>query len=104
MAIKHGYPIVPCAAVGTQDMFDVIGDIPVDFVRKGLSIPIPGPVSPSRLQKVYFWFGEPIPTAHYKGDFKNDAFAKEVRDKAKAAVELGIRQMKKKQELISSIL
>jgi 1-acyl-sn-glycerol-3-phosphate acyltransferase len=98
-AIEHGYPIMPCAAVGIEEMFDVIGDLPVSgLLGKGVTIPISLPVSPYRLQKVYFWFGEPIPTAHYKGDWKNEDFAREVRDKTKAAIEIGIEQLKQKQQ------
>jgi 1-acyl-sn-glycerol-3-phosphate acyltransferase len=37
-AIKHGYPILPCACVGTEDMFDPIYDIPTGY--KGMVIPI----------------------------------------------------------------
>ena len=95
MAIKHGYPIVPCAAVGTEDMLDIVADIPVKFIRKDLTCPV---VVPNGMQRVYFFFGEPIPTAHYNGDYQNDAFAKEVRDKAKAAVLGGIKQMKERQQ------
>lgn len=96
MAIKHGYPIVPCCSVGTEDMMDTIIDIPVGFLRKDLQIPIISPIL--RLQKVYFWFGEPIPTDQYKGDYMNDEFAREVRDKVKTAIESGIQELKKKQE------
>jgi len=98
MAIKHRYPIVPCCSVGTEDMMDTIIDIPVDFARKNLKIPIIAPILPHRIQKVYFWIGEPIRTDQYEGDYMNDEFAREVRDKVKAAVKSGIREMKEKQE------
>ena len=55
MAIKHRYPIIPCAAVGTEDMMETILDIPVEFARKGQYIPIALPNG--KVQKVYFWFG-----------------------------------------------
>ena len=97
MAIKHGYPIVPCCSVGTEDMFDRLFDLPLDFVRKGLQLPVIAPVLPHRLQKVYFWFGEPIATAQYKGDWENDELCRKVRDQVKAAVEAGIQEMKVKQ-------
>jgi 1-acyl-sn-glycerol-3-phosphate acyltransferase len=97
MAIKHGYPILPTCAVGTEDMLDIVADLPVGFVRKGLSVPIIGPIWPSRLQRVYIWFGEPIPTAQYNGDFENDEFAREVRDKARAAVLGGIHMLQGRQ-------
>jgi len=93
-AIKHGYPILPCACVGTEDMFDSIGDIPTGC--KGMVIPI-SIVTPYRVQKVYFWFGHPISTDQYNGQFTNDDFAREVRDKTKAAIEAGIRELQEKQ-------
>jgi 1-acyl-sn-glycerol-3-phosphate acyltransferase len=98
MAIKHGYPIVPCASVGVEDMIDILGDINLESFRKGQFLPIPGPLNPTRLQKLYFWVGEPIPTAQYKGDWKNDTFAREVRDQTKAAVEKAIQSLQEKQQ------
>ena len=98
MAIKHGYPLVPCAAVGTEDMLSIVADLPVGFVRKELSLPLAAPPSPARIQKIYFWFGEPIPTAQFGGDWQNDAFAIEVRDRTRAAVESGIAILLEKQE------
>ena len=97
MAIKHGYPIIPCAAVGTEDMLDIMCDIPIDFVRKDLSLPVIS-LNPKNLQKIYFWFGTPITTSQYNGDYTNDTYAKQVRDQVKAAVEFGIEQMKLKQQ------
>jgi 1-acyl-sn-glycerol-3-phosphate acyltransferase len=97
MAIKHGYPIVPCCAVGTEDMLRIVADIPLHFVRKGASLPI-CTTSPSKLQKIYFWFGEPIHTSKYNGEHQNDAYARELRDEVKAAIEAGIREMQAKQE------
>lgn len=94
-AIKHGYPILPCACVGTEDMFDNIGDIPTGY--RGMVIPI-SIANPRRVQKVYFWFGNPIPTTQYNREFTNDDFAREVRDKAKAAIEAGIQELRGKQE------
>jgi len=95
MAIKHGYPIMPCACVGTEDMLDIVMDLPVSFLAGAPpSIPV---VAPNSLQKMYFWFGEPIPTAQYSGDSENTGFAKEVRDKTKTAVEAGIKQMQQRQ-------
>jgi 1-acyl-sn-glycerol-3-phosphate acyltransferase len=97
MAIKHGYPIVPCASIGLEDMIDVAFDIPLDFLRKDLKMPVPAPFLPHRLERIYFWFGEPISTSQYNKDFKNDDFARELRDKVKAAVETGIRELQEKQ-------
>ena len=94
LAIKHGYPIIPTACVGTEDMFDTIGNIPTGF--KGMVVPI-SVTMPCRIQKIYMWFGNPIPTTQYNGDYTNDDYAKEVRDLTKAAVEQGIRELQAKQ-------
>lgn len=94
-AIKHGYPIIPCACVGTEDMFiNTPLNIPTPY--KGLVIPI-SVTTPCRVQKVYIWFGEPISTKQYNGEFTNDGFAREVRDKTKAAIEAGIQELQEKQ-------
>lgn len=96
MAIKHKYPIIPCAAVGTEDMLETIMDIPIEFARKGQYIPIAFPNG--KVQKVYFWFGEPITTSEYNGDYQKTEYAREVRDKVKAAVEAGMKQLQERQE------
>lgn len=93
-AIKHGYPIVPCACVGTEDMFDSIADIPTGY--RGMVIPI-SITTPCRVQKIYFWFGQPIPTTQYNGEYTNDDYAREVRDKTKQAIETGIKELQDRQ-------
>ena len=94
-AIKHQYPIIPCACVGTEDMFDTIGNIPTGY--KGLVIPI-SITTPCRVQKVYMWFGSPIATKQYNGEYTNDEYASEVRDLTKAAIEAGIHELQEKQK------
>lgn len=93
-AIRRGYTIVPCACVGTEDMFERVGDVPTG--HRGMVVPVSF-TTPCRIQKVYFWFGEPIPTEKYDGDHANDEYAREVRDRAKAAIEAGIRELREKQ-------
>jgi len=56
------------------------------------------PPSLKRLQRIYFNFGEAIPTSLYYGDHECIQFCEEVRDKAKKALEKGIEMLKKKQE------
>lgn len=97
MAIKHQYPILPCAAVGYEDMLKPVADTPVLPFCGNVSFPIVS-TTPGRLQKVYFWFGKPIPTEQYGGLHENTDYARELRDKVKAAVEVGIREMRAKQE------
>lgn len=97
MAIKHRYPIIPCAAVGTEDMLEMIMDILVDLVRKGQYILIAYPNG--KVQKVYFWFGNPISTEEYDDDYQNMEYAREVRDMIKAAVEAGIKELQERQQV-----
>merc|ERR1712150_286337 len=96
LAIKHGYQIIPCASVGVEDMLNVVADINVTNIRKDQFIPVVS-FAPQRLQKIYFWVGKPISTAEYNGDWKNDNFARQVRDAAKSSIESGIQSLLKRQ-------
>ena len=62
MAIKHGYAIVPCCCVGSEDFLEIAHDVDMGWVRRGLSIPLIKP-DIRKMQKLYYWFGEPIETA-----------------------------------------
>jgi len=104
MAIEHGYPIIPFASVGTEHSMDILMDAdnplmaPVRALFKavlgtsdtppivrGIGLtPIPRP------ERLYFWFGEPIPTDSY-GRLGDEANAREVRSRAANAVEGGIK-------------
>ena len=103
LAIEHGYPIVPCAAVGGDDMLDVIVDqttplygqfalayekvmgFPTPPVVRGVGLtPIPRP------ERLYFWFGEPIDTTRFAGH-DIDTAARTVRDEVKHSVMAGIQ-------------
>jgi len=103
LAIEQGYPIVPCAAVGADDMLDVIVDqttplygqlalayekvmgFPTPPVVRGVGLtPIPRP------ERLYFWFGEPIDTTGFAGH-NDDTAARAVRDEVKASVMAGIQ-------------
>jgi len=104
MAIEHGYPIVPFAAVGAEEAVDVIldADNPLMaptrmFVKSVLGSPDLPPLVRGigltpipRLERLYFWFGEPIETAEYAGGHTDDTIVRNVREQAKAAVEEGI--------------
>lgn len=94
IAMAHGYPIIPVAALGADDTFDIhidAYDVKSSWLgrnlmrskawrsltRNGDLIP-PfstgiGPTPIPRPERFYFSFGEPIPTAH----LKTDAFNKE---------------------------
>jgi 1-acyl-sn-glycerol-3-phosphate acyltransferase len=103
LAIEHGYPIVPVAAVGAEDMLNVVADVqtpvygqfarltkkvtgfPAPPIVRGLGLtPIPRP------ERLYFWFGEPIDTTRFAGQAE-DAAARSARDQTKQAVLAGIQ-------------
>jgi 1-acyl-sn-glycerol-3-phosphate acyltransferase len=104
LAIEYAYPIVPVAAVGAEDMLDVVADFntpvyrefarltkkvtgfPAPPVVRGVALtPIPRP------ERLYFWFGEPIDTARFDGRRDDDTAARTVRDEVKVAVLTGIQ-------------
>ena len=101
LAIEHGYPIVPFAAVGGEEMLDVVLDEhnPIygrfaDVARKTVGWPLPtlargiGLTPIPRPQRLYFWFGDPVQTKPYAG--RGAEGAREVRDLVKQEVETGI--------------
>lgn len=104
LAIEHRYPIVPFAAVGVDDMLDVIVDqdtpiygqlargyeklmgFPAPPVVRGVGLtPFP------RLDRLYFWFGEPIDSARFGSRFDDTAGARALRDEVKGAILTGIQ-------------
>ncbi len=103
LAIEYGYPIVPFAAVGAEEMLDIVIDESnpafahlSDVVRKLTGWPM-GPlvhgVGPTLLphpERLYFWFGEPIDTTRFEGRQGDDEAARAVRNEVKRAVEGGI--------------
>jgi 1-acyl-sn-glycerol-3-phosphate acyltransferase len=110
LAIEQDYPIVPCAAVGGDDMLDVIADVdtalygrlvrlskkvtgfPVPPVVRGVGLtPIPRP------ERLYFWFGEPIDTTGFAGQ-DDDTGARAVRDEVKQSVLAGIQFLRDERE------
>lgn len=107
MALRHRCTIVPFAAVGADDAFDIVKDAgdffatPIgklarklglreDFVppitRGFAGTPLPKP------ERYYFHVGEPIPTAGYDGR-DDDEPAREVRDRTRGAIEGGIAEL-----------
>jgi 1-acyl-sn-glycerol-3-phosphate acyltransferase len=111
LAIEHGCPIIPFAAVGGEEMLDVLVDhnnplygplsgmvekvagAPLFPVVRGVGLtPVPRP------ERLYFWFGEPIDTARFAGRHEDDAAARAVRDEVKAAVEGGIAFLQAERE------
>ena len=66
MAVDHGVTIVPVSSVGTEDMANIIYDLPLGYVPvpflwgSDRTLPL---FTPSQPQRVYFKFGAPIRTA-----------------------------------------
>ncbi len=103
LAIEHGYPIVPFAAVGAEEMLDIVIDENnpayahfTDLVRKLTGWPMQplvhgvGPTLLPHPERLYFWFGEPIETTCLKGRNEDDRAAHAIRDEVKGAVVEGI--------------
>lgn len=102
LAVEFGYPIVPFAEVGVEEMFDVVADDRTRVVRDAsrllerlAGVPIPpvgvgvAPLLP-RPERMYFWFGEAIETAAPRDLADVERAVRAVREEARAAVEGGI--------------
>jgi 1-acyl-sn-glycerol-3-phosphate acyltransferase len=105
LAVEHGYPIIPFAAVGAEEALDIIVDsespllAPARLIVKNvLGSPDPMPITRGigltplpRPERQYYWFGEPISTATVQGQQGDDDVVGIVRDQTKTAVEHGIK-------------
>lgn len=111
LAIEHGYPIIPFAAVGGEEMLDVLidHDNPVYGRLSGLAEKVLGtPLFPvvrgvsatplPRPERLYFWLGEPVDTTRFAGRHQDDAAAGAVRDEVKSAIEGGIAFLQEERE------
>ncbi len=102
LAIAHGYPIVPFAAVGAEDAFDILLDAdellasPLGPLIRQLApradtvAPIVrgiGPTPLPRPERFYFRFVAPIETAPLAGRQDDSAACLAVRDRVRTAVE-----------------
>lgn len=104
LAVEHGYPIVPFAAVGAEEAVDIVldGDSPLLapvrlFAEKVLGSKDAMPITRGigltpfpRPERQYYWFGEPIPTEAVQGRQDDDAVVRAVREQVKQAVEQGM--------------
>ena len=100
LAIEHGYPIVPFAAVGAEECYDILidaGDLrrlvpPLRWVPRSDEAPPLvrglGPTLLPRPQRFYFHFAPPVETVHLAG--LADRACVGVRDQVRAGVETGI--------------
>jgi 1-acyl-sn-glycerol-3-phosphate acyltransferase len=104
LAIEAGYPIVPFAAVGVDDMLDVIVDQQTPIYgqlarayEKLMGFPLPpivrgvGPMPIPRLDRLYFWLGEPIDSSRFGSRFDDTDAARALRDEVKQAILAGIQ-------------
>lgn len=115
-AIQYGYDIIPISCVGPEDMIDVMWDINLNLLRPGQYLPIPFPILPHKLQRIYFYVGARIFTCHYssnqqsdgrrpgpefsttaKGGHVDTVTARVVRDQTRTAIEEGIKFLQRKQ-------
>ncbi|MGZ6725206.1 MAG: lysophospholipid acyltransferase family protein [Solirubrobacteraceae bacterium] len=107
LAIDYGYPVVPFAAVGAEEMLDVVVDqrTPIyrDFARiyeKLMGFPTPpivrgvGLTPIPRPERLYFWFGEPIESARFGSRYDDTGAARALRDEVKQAVLSGIQLLR----------
>jgi 1-acyl-sn-glycerol-3-phosphate acyltransferase len=111
LAIEYGYGIVPFAAVGAEEMLDVVADDttpgyaqlaelveaitgwPLQPMVRGVGLtPIPRP------ERLYFWFGEPIDTKRFAGRDGTEAGARALRDEVRDSVEAGIELLLEERE------
>jgi len=103
LAIEHGYPVIPVASVGADDMLDVIidQDTPVygefaclyekfiGFPTLPVAVGVGGTPIP-RPERLYFWFGEPIDATRFGSSADDHAAAQALHEEVKQAVVMGI--------------
>jgi 1-acyl-sn-glycerol-3-phosphate acyltransferase len=107
LAIEFGYPIVPVAAVGAEECYDILLD--ADELRRGPLGPLlerlaprPDEIPPlvaglgplPRPQQFYFHVGRPIETAALAGRHRDDTVCFALRERARRAVMRGIRWLR----------
>ena len=115
MAITHGYPIIPIASLGGDELCDIVADkedlkqsklgiwlkkegILDKYFKGGEIIPpiikgLKGSILPKR-KKIYYKFGKAIPTDHLNSDYAEKNL-NEIRNATQEAIYKGINQLKK---------
>jgi 1-acyl-sn-glycerol-3-phosphate acyltransferase len=105
LAIEHGYPIVPFAALGGDDNYEVLLDIDARVMRPLAALlervggerakeVVPPLAAGPRLQRFYFAFGEPIETLPYGDRHTDRPTLRRVRDKVSRAVERELEHLR----------
>ncbi len=118
MAVEHGYRIIPFAAVGAEECYDILidsndvmGSRLVKWLKTtGLGSKLIGdgeqlfPLSRGlglsmvpRPERFYYSFGEPIETAKHQGESDDPAVLTEVRDAVKESIEAQLIALRKVQ-------
>ena len=115
MAITHGYPIIPIASLGGDELYDIVADkkdllesklgvwlkkegILDKYFKGGETIPpiikgLKGSILPKR-KKIYYKFCKAIPTGHLNSDYAKENL-EEIRNATQEAIYKGINQLKK---------
>ena len=107
LALEQAYPVVPVAAVGAEEMLDVIidQDTPIyghlaHLYEKVIGFPTPpvirgvGATPIPRPERLYFWFGEPIDTTRFGSSFDDTSAARALRDEVKQAILGGVQLLR----------
>jgi len=111
LAIKRRYPIVPFAAVGAEECYDILLDSdemrhsPIGPLLEQLA-PRPDEIPPlvrglgplPRPQRFYFYFGSPIETKSYAGKHTDQAACLHLRGRVQKAIERGIAFLLRERE------
>ncbi len=108
LAIAHHYPIVPVAAVGAEECYDILvdsdemRDSPLGPVLERLTTradelpPLVAGIGPlPRPQRFYFRFGAPIETRQWAGRAHKQTACLELRAEVAHAIERGIKALKR---------
>ena len=98
MAVKHGVTIVPVINFGTEDMLDVIADLPLSWLPipflwgSDRTLPIIKPSNRAKIRRIYFLFGQPIRTdlPNIKGGHDDPEIVQQIKIQTKTAIENGI--------------
>ncbi|MBI5497639.1 MAG: acyltransferase family protein [Deltaproteobacteria bacterium] len=114
LAIRHGCDIIPFAAIGIDDAWDVVYDAEDAFhsrlgpvlkvlgVRPEATMPVVkglGGTPLPRPERVYFRILPPVSTRAVQGRQDDDAVVMEVRERARTAVQRGITELLRFREL-----
>ena len=115
MAIEYGYPIIPVATLGTEDVYKVLLDsddimnsalgkylkeygFAQKFLKDGEHVPPLvrgiGPTLLPKPQKFYFMFGKPIDTTRFEGKFEDEKLLWQLRSEVEKAMYDQIAELK----------